>query len=69
MKYRDIIRILRTHDFDLVRTKGSHRNYQAVIGGKRRIVIVSCHSENDDVLPKNLASMIRQSGLPPDTFR
>jgi predicted RNA binding protein YcfA (HicA-like mRNA interferase family) len=65
MKFRDFIRILLRHGFELQRQSGtSHR-----IGGRSRLVVVACHSENDDIKPGTLASMIRQSGLPKGTFR
>jgi predicted RNA binding protein YcfA (HicA-like mRNA interferase family) len=70
MKFRDFIRILVSHGFEkLDRQRGSHRLYQGRIGGRTRLVVVACHSENDDIKPGTLASMIRQSGLPKRTFR
>ena len=36
---------------------------------RTRLVVVACHSENDDIKRGTLASMIRQSGLPKRTFR
>ena len=69
MKFRDFIRILVRHGFDLHRQRGSHRVYKGRIGGRTRVVIVACHSENDDIKPGTLSSMIRQSGLPKRTFR
>ena len=69
MKFRDFIRILRQHNFDLDRQEGSHRIYQGHVAGRIRIVTVACHSEGDDILKKTLASMIRQSGLDKRLFR
>ena len=69
MKFRDFIRMLVKHGFELDRQRGSHRLYQARIGGKTRLVVVACHSENDDIKPGTLASMIRQSRLPKRSFR
>lgn len=68
MKYRDFVRILKENGFEMVRQKGSHRQFQAFIGGERRLVTVSSHQDSDDILPKNFASMIRQSGLPKSFF-
>ena len=34
-----------------------------------RYVTIACHSHGDDVKPKTLASIIRQSGLPKKIFR
>ena len=69
MKFRDFIRTLVGHGFELNRQRGSHRVYKGRIGGKTRLVVVACHSENDDIKPGTLASMIGQSGLPKRTFR
>jgi predicted RNA binding protein YcfA (HicA-like mRNA interferase family) len=70
MKFRDFIRILVRHGFALDRQSGSsHRVYKGSVGGRTRLVVVAYHSENDDVKPGTLASMIRQSGLPKGTFR
>lgn len=57
------------HGFELDRQRGSHRVYKGHIGGTTRLVVVACHSENDDIKPGILATMIRQSGLPKVTFR
>jgi predicted RNA binding protein YcfA (HicA-like mRNA interferase family) len=69
MKFRDFIRVLVGHGFEFDRERGSHRIYKGRIGGRTRLVVVACHSENDDIKPGTLASMIRQSGLPKRTFR
>jgi predicted RNA binding protein YcfA (HicA-like mRNA interferase family) len=50
MKFRDFIRILVSHGFEkLDRQRGSHRLYQGRIGGRTRLVVIACHSENDDI--------------------
>jgi predicted RNA binding protein YcfA (HicA-like mRNA interferase family) len=70
MKFRDFIRILVRHGFALDRQGGSsHRVYKGRVGGRTRLVVVACHSENDDIKAGTLASMIRQSGLPKRAFR
>ncbi len=69
MKFRDFIRILVKHGFELDRQRGSHRVYKGRIGGRTRLLVVACHSENDDIKRDTLAAMIRQSGLPKRTFR
>jgi predicted RNA binding protein YcfA (HicA-like mRNA interferase family) len=70
MKFRDFIRILLRHGFELDRQSGtSHRVYKGRVGGRTRLVVVACHSENDDIRPGTLSSMIRQSGLPKTAFR
>jgi predicted RNA binding protein YcfA (HicA-like mRNA interferase family) len=46
MKFRDFIRILLRHGFELDRQSGSsHRVYKGRIGGKTRLVVVAGHSE------------------------
>ena len=69
MKFRDFLRILEDHGFDLARQRGSHRTYKGQVKGQIRIVVVACHSERDDIKPGTLSSMIRQSGLPKTLFR
>ena len=69
MKYRDFVPILERYGFVLVRTKGSHRQYQAVINGRTMLVTVDCSQLGEDIKTNNLASMIRQSGLPKKLFR
>ena len=61
MKYRQIIAILEQHDFKLVRHGAtSHRQYEGTIDGERKMVTVSGR-DGEDIKPKNLASMKRQS--------
>ena len=68
MKVRDVIRILKSNGFELDRTRGSHRQFEGIIGGKRRLVTVS-DKDNQDVKPGTLMSIRRQSGLPRKAFR
>ena len=69
MKYRDVERLLLDNGFVPIRQHGSHRHLQGFVDGKRRIVTLAHHSRNEDVLPKTLASIIRQSGLPKRLFK
>jgi predicted RNA binding protein YcfA (HicA-like mRNA interferase family) len=69
MKFRAFIRILEANGFWLARQRGSHRVYQGVVDGDLRLVVVACHRESDDIKPKTLSSMIRQSALPKRLFR
>ena len=68
MKIRDVVAILLDEGFVLDRRRGSHRQYEGRVAGKRRVVTVAGR-DGDDVNPKNLGSMIRQSGLPKKLFR
>ena len=70
MKFRHFIRILESHGFALDRQSGtSHRVYKGQVDHRTRLVVVACHSENDDIKPGTLSSMIRQSGLPKRAFQ
>ena len=69
MKFREFIRVLLDHGFELDRQRGSHRIYKGIVGGKTRIVVVACHRESDDIRPGVFDSMIRQSGLNKKLFR
>ena len=69
MKYREFVKILEENGFELDRQKGRHRQYEGVVKGQRRIVTVACSQLGDDIMRKNFASMIRQSGLPKALFR
>jgi predicted RNA binding protein YcfA (HicA-like mRNA interferase family) len=69
VNYRRVLKILHDHGFALARTKGSHRTFKARINGVTRIVSVAYHRESEDVRPKTLASIIRQSGLGKKVFQ
>jgi predicted RNA binding protein YcfA (HicA-like mRNA interferase family) len=69
MKFRDFIRILEVHGFELARQRGSHRTYKRTVGRQPHVVVVACHRESDEIKPGTLSSMIRQSGLPKKLFR
>lgn len=69
MKFRQVVRILLDNGFTLDRQRGtSHRQYEGVIGGQRRLVTIAGH-DNDDVRQGTMKSIIRQSGLPKRLFR
>lgn len=69
MKFSRFVQILEENGFELDRTSGSHRQYQGFVDGHRRLVTVAAHRLGADIKPRNLASMIRQSGLPKRLFR
>ncbi|HVB15353.1 MAG TPA: type II toxin-antitoxin system HicA family toxin [Stellaceae bacterium] len=69
MKFREFIAIIEQHGFGLTRTDGSHRRYEGVVRGRTELITVAYHRASDDILPRTLASMIRQSGLPKRLFR
>ncbi len=69
MKYRDFIAILAQHGFKEIRTVGDHHQYEGFVGGQRRMVTAAYAHVGEDIMRRNLASMIRQSGLPKKKFR
>lgn len=68
MKVRDVVRILEGHGFRRKRWKGSHRQFEGVVNGHRRLVTVA-GKEGEEVARPTLASIMRQSGLPARAFR
>lgn len=67
MKVRDAIRVLEKHGFRLKRTTGSHRQFEGVVGGQRRLVTVA-GKEGEDLARDTRASIARQSALPGRVF-
>jgi len=68
--FREFIAIVEKHNFSCDRQQGgSHRQYTRVIGKRVLRVTVAYHNINDEIAPKTLESMIRQSGLPKKLFR
>ena len=68
MKVRDVIGVLTKNSFELVRQRGSHRQFKGTVNGQPRVVTVP-GSEGDDITKGTLASIRRQSGLPRKLFR
>lgn len=63
MKVRDVLKRLRRDGWELVRTRGSHRQFQhAVKGG----TVTLAGGLNEDVNPKTLKSIWRPAGLEDD---
>jgi predicted RNA binding protein YcfA (HicA-like mRNA interferase family) len=69
VKYRDFARVLDDFHFTCERTVGTHRQYVGYVDGVRRVVTVDFAQGGEDIMRHNLASMIRQSGLPKRLFR
>ena len=70
MKFRDFIPILEANGFEFDRQGAStHRQYKGVVDGKTMLVTVDYSQLGEDITKRNLASMIRQSGLPKKLFR
>jgi predicted RNA binding protein YcfA (HicA-like mRNA interferase family) len=66
--FREFISILEANGFKLDRQKGSHRQYERVVGYTTYVVTVA-GSGNDEIDKGTLKSMIRQSGPPQSLFR
>jgi predicted RNA binding protein YcfA (HicA-like mRNA interferase family) len=62
MKVRDLVRLLESDGWRLVRTRGSHHQYKHPT--KRGLVTVP-GSGNDDLAPGTLQSILKQAGLKP----
>ncbi|MBK6291068.1 MAG: type II toxin-antitoxin system HicA family toxin [Ignavibacteria bacterium] len=61
----DVVAILQSHGFVYVRHKGSHAVLQSLQNDTTVTVIVPLHKE---LATGTLRSIIRQSGLPRETF-
>ena len=68
MKVRQVIRILEQHGFRLVRQRGSHRLFEGMVGGRRKIIPVP-GKDGDDVRMGTLSAIANQSGLSGRLFR
>ena len=70
MNYREVERVLKQNGFALEKPKtGSHRQYTAIINGRKRRVTLAYHRINDHVPSGTLGSIIRQSKLDRELFR
>jgi predicted RNA binding protein YcfA (HicA-like mRNA interferase family) len=69
VKYRDFVRIIERHGFAFDRQRGSHHQFKGEVGGRMQLVTVDYSQLGEDISPRNLASMIRQSALPKKLFR
>lgn len=69
MKFREFVRIIEAHGFALDRERATHKQYKGSVGGQIRLVTVDYDQPGNDIPKRNLASMIRQSGLPKRLFR
>jgi predicted RNA binding protein YcfA (HicA-like mRNA interferase family) len=69
VKYRDFRRLIEDQGFRLVRERATHKQFEGFVGGQRRLVTLDYAQPGEDISPRNLASMIRQSGLDKKLFR
>ena len=68
MKVREVISILESQGFRLVRQRGSHRRFEGDVGGQTRMVTVP-GAVGEDIPIDTLSAIRRQSGLSRDLFR
>lgn len=68
MNVRDVIRVLTDSGFRQIRQRGSHRQFEGFVNGRRRLVTVA-GKESVHVKAGTLASIRQQSGLPRKLFR
>ncbi len=69
MKIREFLEIIKAQGFTEKRQRGSHHTYEGFVNGGRHVVTVDYSQLGEDIMPRNLQSMIRQSGLPKKMFR
>ena len=68
MKVREAVRVLEANGFRFVRQRGSHRRFEGTVDGQvRRVTIAG--TDGHELLPKTLAAIRRQSGLPKERFQ
>ncbi len=60
MKVRDVIRRIEADGWELVRTKGSHRQYKHL---KKQGLVTIPGKVSDDLAPGTLNSILKQAGL------
>ena len=70
MNYKEVERVLKQNGFTLERQKtGSHRQYTAIINGRKQRVTLAYHRINDHVPIGTLRAIIRQSTSDRELFR
>lgn len=62
-KYKDIVLVLKEHNFVLNHTRGSHFYYVGHVGGMYRQVCVPYHA-SVSIKPRTVNGIILQSGIP-----
>ena len=68
MRVQEAIAMLKSNGFAFDRQKGSHRQFEGMVGEKRRLVTVP-GKDGDEVPKGTLSSIRRQSGLSRALFR
>ena len=61
MKVREVIKMIEADGWHLVRSKGSHRQYKHPT--KPGLVTIAAHTQNADLPPGTLNSILKQAGL------
>ena len=60
MKVKELIKLVESAGWHLIRQKGSHRQYHNL--EKKGLVTIAGH-QNDDVAPGTLNSVLKQAGI------
>lgn len=61
MKIRDVIKIIATDGWLLVRQKGSHKQYKHPV--KKGLVTIAGHKLSDEIAPGTLNSIFKQAQI------
>ena len=61
MKARDIIKIIESDGWYMVRQKGSHKQYKHPV--KKGLVTIAAHKMNDEIAPGTLNSIYKQAQI------
>ena len=62
-----LLRVLQAHGFRVIRQRGSHRQWEGLIEGRRRVVTVDLSYR--ELFGFVLASIIKQSSFPKSAFK
>ena len=66
--FKEIERFLKTKDFVLNHTNGSHFYYKGSGGGLIRSICVPFHGNNEPIKPRTVKAIIIQSGISIDEW-
>ena len=61
MKARDVIKLIEKDGWNLIRQKGSHKQYKHPI--KKGFVTIAAHRLSDDIAPGTLNSILKQAQI------
>jgi predicted RNA binding protein YcfA (HicA-like mRNA interferase family) len=61
MNFKQVIKMIEKDGWQLVRQKGSHKQYKHTI--KQGLVTIACHKESDEVKKGTLHSILKQAQI------